>query len=44
MKLSVFYDHILQAAEQTGRAIPDLMNEVSRAAFLRSIDKTEKIV
>lgn len=33
MKLSVFYDHILQAAEQTGRAIPDLLNEVSRAGI-----------
>lgn len=37
MKLSVFYDHILQAADQ--------MDCIGRsAAFLRSIDKTEKIV
>ncbi len=25
MKLSVFYDHILQAHEQTGRPVPELL-------------------
>ena len=27
MKISVFYDHILQAAEQTGKEIPFLLQE-----------------
>lgn len=28
MKISAFYDHVLQAAEQTGKAIPALLQEV----------------
>lgn len=27
MKISVFYDHILQAAEQTGKPLPELLHE-----------------
>lgn len=33
MKISVFYDHILQAAEQTGKEIPFLLREVKDAGI-----------
>lgn len=33
MKLSVFYDHILQAAEQTGKSVPDLLLEAKNAGI-----------
>lgn len=33
MKISVFYDHILQAAEQTGKEIPFLLQEVKAAGI-----------
>lgn len=33
MKISVFYDHILQAAEQTGREITSLLREVKAAGI-----------
>lgn len=33
MKLSVFYDHILQAAEQTGKSVLDLLLEAKNAGI-----------
>lgn len=33
MKLSVFYDHILQAAEQTGKSLPELLQEAKNAGI-----------
>lgn len=33
MKLSVFYDHILQAAEQTGKNVPELLAEAKNAGI-----------
>lgn len=33
MKLSVFYDHILQAAKQTGKSPAELLDEVKRAGI-----------
>lgn len=33
MKISVFYDHILQAAEQTGKALPELLHETREAGI-----------
>ena len=33
MKLSVFYDHILQAAEQTGKSLPELLLEAKNAGI-----------
>ena len=33
MKLSVFYDHILQAAEQTGKPLTELLDEVKSAGI-----------
>lgn len=33
MKISVFYDHILQAAEQTGKPLPALLREVREAGI-----------
>ncbi|MDE5679890.1 MAG: sugar phosphate isomerase/epimerase [Lachnospiraceae bacterium] len=33
MKISVFYDHILQAAEQTGKPLPALLFEVREAGI-----------
>lgn len=33
MKISVFYDHILQAAEQTGKPLPTLLKEVREAGI-----------
>lgn len=33
MKISVFYDHILQAAEQTGKPLPALLSEVREAGI-----------
>ncbi len=33
MKLSVFYDHILQAAEQTGKTVPELLAEAKNAGI-----------
>lgn len=33
MKLSVFYDHILQAANQTGRSVEELLSEVREAGI-----------
>ena len=33
MKISVFYDHILQAAEQTGTEMPFLLREVKDAGI-----------
>lgn len=33
MKISVFYDHILQAAEQTGKPLPALLSEVKEAGI-----------
>ena len=33
MKISVFYDHILQAAEQTGKSLPELLREAREAGI-----------
>lgn len=33
MKLSVFYDHILQAAEQTGKPLTELLRNVKNAGI-----------
>lgn len=33
MKLSVFFDHILQAAEQTGKSLAELLDEVKSAGI-----------
>lgn len=33
MKLSVFFDHILQSAKQTGKSIPELLDEVRTAGI-----------
>ena len=33
MKISVFYDHILQAAEQTGKSLPALLHEAGEAGI-----------
>lgn len=33
MKISVFYDHILQAAEQTGKPLPALLREVRESGI-----------
>lgn len=37
MKISVFYDHILQAAEQTGRPIPELLH-MSRQSGIEGVE------
>ena len=33
MKISVFYDHILQAAEQTGKSLRELLADVREAGI-----------
>ncbi|WP_075678601.1 hypothetical protein [Roseburia sp. 831b] len=33
MKISVFYDHILQAAEQTGKPLTELLSNVKNAGI-----------
>lgn len=37
LKLSVFYDHVIQASEQTGKTLPELLREV-RAAGIEAVE------